>query len=112
FTDKEVKPGDSWDTEPDNQAAKSKKVKLKTTFVGTEKVDGKELLKLKQAGEPEVDDAGAKMSYETVYWLDPASGGIVKAESTVKDLPTLSVGVISMTVKMTAIKGEDKKADK
>jgi hypothetical protein len=113
LADKEVKPGDSWDTELDNPAAKNKKVKLKTTFVGTEKVDGVELLKLKQAGEPEVDDAGAKMSYETVYWLQPASGAIVKAESTVKDLPTLSVGVISMTIKMTALKPDEaKKADK
>src|ERR1043165_4536547 len=100
LTDKEVKAGDSWDTEVDNPAAKNKKVKLKTTFVGTDKLDGVELLKLKQAGEPDVDDAGAKMSYETTYWMEPSTGKLIKAESTVKDMPTLAVGVISMTIKM------------
>ena len=41
--EKEVKSGDSWQTEFDNPAAKGKKVTVKTSYLGTEKVDGRRL---------------------------------------------------------------------
>ncbi|HLK55509.1 MAG TPA: hypothetical protein VKU00_03040, partial [Chthonomonadaceae bacterium] len=59
--DKPVKPGDSWKTEAKNPAAKDKKVSIKTTFVGLDKVDGMPAWKIKQTLEAETED-GSKMT--------------------------------------------------
>src|SRR5207248_1555 len=50
--EKEVKAGDTWQTEFDNPAVKGKKFTVKTTFVGTDKVEGMDVWKIQQSGEP------------------------------------------------------------
>lgn len=110
FSDKEVKSGDSWTTELDNPVVKDKKVKVKTTFVGMDKVDGKDYWKVKQAAEADTDDKGAKTTYEMTSWLDPADGSTFKMEGQVKDLPVAQIGSLSWTMKMERLKNE--KADK
>lgn len=110
FPGKEVKAGDSWETEQDNPAAKGKKVTLKTTFAGIDKVDGVDTWKIKQTGEAAVDADGNKTSYEATFWLDPANGRLVKGEASAKDIPS-NYGPLTMTVKITLDK-EEKKADK
>lgn len=113
FTDKEVKPGDSWTTEMDNPVVKDKKVKIKTTFVGMDKVDGKDYWKVKQSAEADTDDKGAKTTYEMTSWLDPADGSTLKMEGQVKDLPVPQIGSLSWTMKLERLKADKaEKADK
>jgi hypothetical protein len=106
--DKQVKAGDSWQSEFDNPAVKGKKFTVKTTFVGAEKTDGADLWKVRQEGSPEIDAAGAKMGFDATYWLDPASGQIVKADVKIKDQPTTMYGPHSMSTKVTRIKEDAK----
>jgi len=86
--DKEVKKDDTWETELDDPAVKGKKMTLKSSFLGIEKRDGKDLWKVKQKGEPLVDAAGGKMTFEFTGLLDPATGNMVHFEGTVKQIPT------------------------
>jgi hypothetical protein len=101
-SEKAVKPGESWETEFDNPAVKGKKLTVKTTFVGTEKVEGKELWKVKQSLTAETGMESAKVSHDYTTWLDPANGRLVKLEGTVKDIPT-QFGPLSWTMKMEAV---------
>lgn len=107
FKDKAVKAGDTWETEVDNPAVKDKKVVVKTKYVGTDKVDGKELWKVEQSAEPVVDAAGAKMPYSATYWLDPSNGQEVKAEVTIKDMPS-QYGNLTFKTKATRLKDTEK----
>lgn len=107
LSEKEVKAGDSWETELDNPAVKGKKFTIKTTFVGVDKVDGVDLWKVKQTTEPAVDAAGAKMGCELIVWLAPANGREVKSESSIKDLPS-NFGTMSLKSKTTLVKEEKK----
>ncbi|HLJ57699.1 MAG TPA: hypothetical protein VKT77_21870 [Chthonomonadaceae bacterium] len=108
LSDKQVKSGDSWQTEFDNPAVKGKKFTVKTTFAGVDKVDGADLWRLKQEGAPDTDANGAKMGYDGTYWLDPATGQIVKADVKIKDEPTIMYGTLTLTTKSTRIKPETK----
>jgi hypothetical protein len=106
--EKAVKAGDSWQSEFDNPAVKGKKFTVKTTFAGMDKVDGTDLWKVKQGGSPETDADGAKMGYDATYWLDPATGQIVKSEVTIKDEPTIMYGKHTLTTKTSRIKSDAK----
>jgi hypothetical protein len=106
FTDKPVKAGDTWQIEIDNPVVKEKKVVVKGAFLGTEALDGRDLWKVKQSGEADIDSNGAKMSYEFTAWLNPANGQPVKVEGSVKDLPT-QFGPLSMKVVMTLLPAEE-----
>lgn len=108
LSDKEVKAGDAWQTEFDNPAVKGKKFTVKTTYLGTEKVDGTDLWKIKQTGEPETDAAGAKMGYDATYWLDPSTGYLVKSDVKITDQPTKQYGTHSLTTKSSRIKADTK----
>jgi hypothetical protein len=108
LADKEVKASDSWQSEFDNPAVKGKKFTVKSTFIGTDKVDGADLWKVRQEGAPEIDAADAKMGFDATYWLDPATGQIVKAEVKIKDQPTTMYGPHSMVTKVTRIKPDAK----
>jgi hypothetical protein len=110
LTDKEVKPGESWTTEFENPIVKEKKVAVKTTFVGMDKVEGKEYWKVKQTATAETDAAGAKSIADMTAWLDPADGSMFKMEGSVKDIPIEQAGPISWTMKMEKLKAE--KTDK
>lgn len=102
FTDKPVRAGDTWQVEIDNPVVKDKKVVVKGAFLGTEAVDGRNLWKVKQSGEADVDANGTKMTYEFTAWLNPANGQPVKVDGSVKDLPT-QFGPLSMKVVMTLL---------
>ena len=97
FSEKPVKAGDSWSTDAENPVVKDKKFSIKTTFVGLDKVEGKEYWKVKQEVSADVDKDGGKTSSEFTAWLDPADGSTFKMEGTVKDLPTM-FGPLSWTM--------------
>jgi hypothetical protein len=107
--EKAVKSGDTWETVFDNPAVKDKKVTVKGSFLGKEKVEGTELLKVKQTAEAQTDAAGAKMTVDMTGWLDPANGATIRVEGTVKDLPTTQFGPVTWQVKVTPLKDEPKK---
>lgn len=99
--EKAVAKGDTWQVEVDNPADAGKKVTVKGTFLGVEKLDGADAWKLRQSAEA-TTSAGAdtKLVVEFTAWLDPANGEIRQMEGTVKDLPT-QAGPITLTVKQT-----------
>ena len=107
LTDKPVKAKDTWQTELDNPAVKEKKITVKDTYLGPEKIDGKDYWKIKQTAEAIVDTDGSKMTYEITQWIDPADGSIFKIDGTLKDIPTTS-GPLTMQITSTAIKAADK----
>jgi len=109
--DKAVKAGDTWQVELENPAVKGKKVVVKGTFIGMEKVDDAELWKIKQTAEADTDADGGKMTQEFIAWLAPSNGQVVKMEGSVKDLPTVQFGPISWTIKMELIKEEKKESE-
>ena len=88
LTDKEVAEGDSWETMLDNPASKENKVKVKSTYVGIEKVDGVDLWKFKQVTEAVVNADGSKMVNESTIWINPKDGLMEKTDGKVKDVPT------------------------
>lgn len=107
LTDKPVKTSDTWDTELDNPAVKEKKVVVKGTYLGTEKIDGKDYWKIKQTTEAVVDADGSKIGYDFTDWIDPVNGDTLKSEGTVKDVPT-QFGVLTMHVSTKAVKADSK----
>lgn len=107
LTEKAVKTNDTWQTELDNPAVKEKKITVKDTYLGLDKVDGKDYWKIKQTAEAIVDADGAKMSYEIIQWINPATGDMLKVEGTIKDVPT-QVGNLTMQISSKSVKGEEK----
>lgn len=105
--EKPVKPGDTWENEVDNPLLKDKKVDVKTTFVGTEKVDGKAYWKLRQSSEALTDATGGKMTYEGAFWLDPANGQEERAEVNIKNLPS-NFGSLTLQIKAERVKSSEK----
>jgi len=104
FTDKPVMPNDSWETKFDNPAVKGQQFTIKSSYVGIEKVDGKDLWKLKQTTELQAAaDSQDKMTYETTYFVDPTNGQTVKANVVAKNIPS-GQGVINMDGQMTITK--------
>ena len=110
-TSKEVKASDSWETELENPTLKGKTFKLKTTYLGTEKVQDVEYWKLEQTAEIVVDDAGAKMNTKFIEWLNPVDGSMFKVKATIKGLPTSMFGPIDLDQTLTLTKNEDKKEE-
>lgn len=92
FAGKAVKAGDSWDVSWDNPAAKGKKVTVKSTLVGTEKLNGKDVVKIKQSGEGATDEKDGKMKVEFTAWVDPKSGRTLKMEGKATDVPSAQTG--------------------
>ncbi|MCW3096922.1 MAG: hypothetical protein JWL77_2540 [Chthonomonadaceae bacterium] len=107
LTDKAVKTKDTWQTELDNPAVKEKKITVKDTYLGLDKIDGKDYWKIKQTAEAIVDADGNKLSYEITEWLNPEDGNTVKVEGTIKDVPT-QVGPLTMQITSKALKADDK----
>jgi hypothetical protein len=90
--DKTVSTGESWETELDNPVVAGKSFKVKSTFVGTEKLGETEAWKITQSTATELP--GGPFSHEATYWLDPANGQVVKQEATTKGVPS-NVGTAS-----------------
>jgi len=103
FPEKPVAENGSWESTFDNPAVKDKKFTVKTTYLGTEKVDGADLWKIKQSAAVETDASGAKLDYAINYFVDPTNGRVVKSSATLKDVPTM-YGVMTMDMKMSLIK--------
>ncbi len=107
YPEKPVATNGSWESDLDNPAVKGKKYTIKSTYLGTDKVDGKDLWKLKQTSTAETDADGNKLTYDATYWLDPATGQEVKSEAQIKNLPT-NYGPMDMTIKTERVTGDDK----
>lgn len=107
LTEKAVKKDDTWQTEIENPAVKAKKITVKGTYLGIEKIDGKDYWKIKQTTEAVVDTDGSKMTYDVTEWVNPADGEAVKIEGTVKDVPT-QVGPLTMQMTSKVVKADDK----
>lgn len=109
FSEREVKTGDTWNTEVENPIVKTEKAKVKTTYLGTEKVDGKDVAKIKQTAEAATKSEAKKMSGEMTYWVEPATGKLVKAEGKMTDVPISPMGMdllMTFTMKIEPIKGD------
>ena len=111
LTGKEVKAGDSWETELENPMLKDKTFKVKTTYLGTEKVEDVEYWKLEQTSETVIDADGAKMTSKVTAWLNSADGSSFKKKISMKNFPSTAVGSIEFDITISAIKKEDKKAE-
>jgi hypothetical protein len=109
FSDKPVKPGDSWTSEVENPVAKGKKVAVKTTYVGTEKADGADAWKVKQT--LDADTEGGKMTADVTALLDAATGQLISADQAVKGVPANN-GPIDWTHKLVRVKADAAKAEK
>ena len=107
LTDKAVKTKDTWQTDLENPAVKEKKITVKDTYLGLDKIDGKDYWKIKQTAEAIVDADGNKLSYDITEWINPADGNTVKIEGTIKDVPT-QVGPLTMQITSKAIKSDEK----
>lgn len=107
YPDKLVKTNDTWQTELENPAVKEKKITVKGTYLGLDKVEGKDYWKIKQSAEAFVDADGAKMSYEILQWINPKDGTLFKLEGTIKDVPT-QVGPLTMQITSKALKLDEK----
>lgn len=103
FPEKAVAPGGTWQTELANPMVKGKKILVKDTFIGMDKVDTLDCWKIKQTGEADTEDPNARLKVEATFWLDPANGRIVKLEGTAKDVPT-QLGPATLVTTQTLVK--------
>jgi beta-glucosidase-like glycosyl hydrolase len=92
FTSKAVKAGDTWEVVVDNAAVKGKKATVKVTLVGAEKLNGKDVVKIKQTAEAATDDKDGKMKIDVTAWIDPKTGRTLKMEGKVTDIPSAQLG--------------------
>ncbi len=106
FPDKPVKPGDSWTTDLDNPAVKDKKVTIKTTFVGADKVDGKDIWKVKQSMSADTD--AGKMTSESTATLVASNGEIIQGDMDVKGVPTKIGGPVDWKIYLVHVKADEK----
>lgn len=114
LSEKEIAEGDAWETQFDNPATKDNKVKVKTTYQGTEKVAGVDLWKFKQTSEAVVNADGSKLTNDGVIWINPVDGLLEKMEGTFKNVPT-QFGPIDIAMSIQRAKtpvAGDAKADK
>ena len=110
FPEKAVKAGDSWKTEIENPAVKDKKVTIKTTFVGKDKVEGVDAWKVKQTLEAETEGNG-KMTAEYTALLNASTGQLISAESDLKGVPG-QMGALDFKGKTRRLKSDDDKTEK
>lgn len=107
--EKPVKAGDSWQYEVANPAVKDTKATIKATFVGIEKLAEAEVRKIKQVVTAQAEASGEKMVAEIVFVTEPSSGRVLKAEGTMKGVPT-QYGPMDLTWKATIVKPEAEKS--
>lgn len=83
-----VKKGDTWTTETPNPFIKDAKLTIKSAFEGTEKVQDKEYLKVKQAVDVQTSPGSAKTVAEMIFLLDPQTHEVARIQGSVKGLMT------------------------
>ena len=98
--DKAVPVGAAWTTTYEDPANAGKKLEVKTTYAGKEKLDGKDALKLTQTGGTTVE--AQNLQVQVTFWLDPETGTAWKSEATVRSLPT-QFGVMNLTTTATLV---------
>lgn len=81
-----VAEGESWDTTLDDPAAPSTLITYRTTFLGTETLDGAVLWKLRQSGTA-ADGHGGVITGTVTCWLDRQNGQMVRSVSSVAGVP-------------------------
>lgn len=106
FPEKSVRRGETWKTITDGPILKQK-ITYATTFVGTERMDGRKLWKFKQMASTDPASGKAKMIVDIIGWLDPANGQPVREERSLKSVPT-QFGSMASTVVLTAVEVIDK----
>jgi hypothetical protein len=95
-----VKPGDTWTTEVRNPTGKSRRVLIKSTYLGTEMRDGVAVWKVSQTVEAATEDG--TLEAEMTALLDPATGQLIQAEQTLKNVPT-AAGVVTWKAKLARL---------
>jgi hypothetical protein len=88
FPKSAVKKGDTWTTETPNPFIKDAKLTIKSAFEGTEKVQDKEYLKVKQSVDVQTSPGSAKTVAEMVFLLDPQTHEVARIQGSVKGLMT------------------------
>ena len=83
-----VKEKDTWKVAIDNPIYDKKKIAVENTYLGIEKVDGVDLWKIEQTATVPLDADGNVSTFEGTFWLNPASGQLVKLEGNAKDIPS------------------------
>lgn len=86
--EKPVKPGESWTTEVDNPQVKGKKVKIKTTYAGTARLNDMPAWKVTQELEADTEFADTRLKVKVTAFLDPATGQLLQAEQTASGIPS------------------------
>jgi pimeloyl-ACP methyl ester carboxylesterase len=81
-----VAEGESWDTTLDDPAAPGTLITYRTTFLGTETLDGAARWKLQQNATA-ADGHGGVMTGTVTCWLDPQNGQMAKSVSSVAGIP-------------------------
>ncbi|NLI00127.1 MAG: hypothetical protein GX446_11635 [Chthonomonadales bacterium] len=108
LSDKAVKPGEEWKNELPNPAFKDKKVQVKTTFVGMDKLDDAPVWKIRQSVVAPLDANEGKMTADLVFLADPANGHPRVIEGAIKGLPT-QYGTVDLKLKATQVPAEKSK---
>ncbi len=103
--EKPVKPKDTWQYEVANPVIKDKKVALKGTYLGMEKIEDTVTWKIKQTLTAVIDSEGGKMEAEMVFFADPADGTIVRAEGKLKNVPS-QYGPVDIAWKAARLKAD------
>jgi len=103
-----VKEKDTWKVELDNPIYAKMKIKVENTYLGIEKVDGVDLWKIKQSATAPTDADGGVVTFEGTFWLNPASGQMMKLDGSVKDVPS-QYGKLQLTIAVSPVK-DDKPA--
>lgn len=105
--EKPVKPNDTWETVLNNPAVVDRKITVKGTYLGLEKIDGKEYWKIKQSSEAIVDVDGTKVTYDSTEWVNPDDGETFRLEATAANVPT-NAGNLTLKISGEAVKGDEK----
>ncbi len=98
-----VKSMDKWKQEFDNPILPKTKVKVEYTYLGIEKLDGKDLWKIKENATVATSEDGGSTTFVGTFWMNPMNGQTQKLEGEVKDVPT-QFGNMSFSMVMTLIK--------
>lgn len=106
--DHPVKSGDTWQTLMDDPLVKDKKAQMKNTFDGTIVYHGQSCWKVEQSLQAPIDADGNMLTVKTVAYLDPKDGTAVYTKQEVRNIPTISYGLINWDSEMTIVTDANK----
>ena len=102
FPDKPIKVGDKWSETVKNPNGE---IKIENEFVGVEKVNDAEALKIKTTGRLVNAKEGEGFSADGFVWVDPQTGMVVKTEVRIKGMQAEGAPMpIDGTLKMELVK--------